>query len=96
VTFLKAGEGEVALALGAEKMFSTDRKLMFEAFRQRVWDVGRDAEIRDRLLALGEGVEVPEGTTSDKPYSVFMDVYAAFFAPAHEAVRHHASASWRR
>ena len=77
VTFLKAGEGDVALALGAEKMFSTDRKLMFEAF-DSAWDVSRDGEIRDRLLALGEGVEVPEGTTSDKPYSVFMDVYAAF------------------
>ena len=30
------------------------------------------------LLALGEGVEPPEGSTSDRPYSVFMDVYAAF------------------
>jgi acetyl-CoA acetyltransferase len=31
---------------------------------------------------MGEGVEVPPGTTSPKPYSVFMDVYAAF-ARAH-------------
>ncbi|MFV0280127.1 MAG: thiolase family protein [Rhodoblastus sp.] len=77
VTFLKAGEGDIALALGAEKMFSTDRKLMFEAF-DSAWDVSRDAEIRERLLKLGEGVEAPEGSTSDKPYSVFMDVYAAF------------------
>lgn len=77
VTFLKAGEGDVALALGAEKMFSTDRKLMFEAF-DSAWDVSRDNEIRERLLALGEDVQVPDGTTSDKPYSVFMDVYAAF------------------
>jgi len=58
VTFLKAGEGDVALALGAEKMFSTDRKLMFEAF-DSAWDVSRDGEIRDRLLALGEGVDQP-------------------------------------
>lgn len=29
------------------------------------------------LLALGEGVTPPPGTQSDKPYSVFMDVYAA-------------------
>ncbi len=27
---------------------------------------------------MGHGVEVPEGSTSPKPYSVFMDVYAAF------------------
>ncbi len=77
VTFLKAGEGDVALALGAEKMYSSDRKLMFGSF-DSAWDVSRDEEIRQRLLKLGEGVEVPEGTTSDKPYSVFMDVYAAF------------------
>lgn len=74
---LRAGEGDVALALGAEKMFSTDRALMFAAFDSG-WDVTGDAEIRQRLLALGEGVDVPEGSTSDKPYSVFMDVYAAF------------------
>ena len=77
VTFLKAGEGDVALALGAEKMFSTDRKLMFASF-DSAWDVSREGEIRERLLKLGEGVDVPAGTTSDKPYSVFMDVYAAF------------------
>ncbi|TXL73353.1 thiolase family protein [Vineibacter terrae] len=77
VTFLKAGEGDVALALGAEKMFSTDRKLMFASF-DSAWDVSRESEIRERLLKLGEGVAVPDGTTSDKPYSVFMDVYAAF------------------
>ncbi|HEX2885485.1 thiolase family protein [Vineibacter terrae] len=77
VTFLKAGEGDVALAVGAEKMFSTDRKLMFASF-DSAWDVSRESEIRERLLKLGEGVAVPDGTTSDKPYSVFMDVYAAF------------------
>jgi len=77
VTFLKAGEGDVALALGAEKMFSIDRKLMFASF-DSAWDVSREGEIRERLLKLGEGVDVPAGTTSDKPYSVFMDVYAAF------------------
>lgn len=77
VTFLKAGEGDVALAIGAEKMYSSDRKLMFGSF-DSAWDVSRDEEIRKRLLQLGEGVAVPAGTTSDKPYSVFMDVYAAF------------------
>lgn len=77
VTFLKAGEGDVALAVGAEKMFSTDRALMFAAF-DSAWDVEEEATIRQRLLQLGEGVEVPPDTTSPKPYSVFMDVYAAF------------------
>lgn len=77
VNHLKAGAADVALALGAEKMYSEDRKLMFGAF-DSAWDVASDAEIRERLLKLGEDVEVPEGTTSPKPYSVFMDVYAAF------------------
>ncbi len=77
VNFLKAGEGDVALALGAEKMFSTDRDLMLAAF-DSAWDVEEQAAIRDRLLKLGEGVAVPPGTTSAKPYSAFMDVYAAF------------------
>lgn len=81
VSFLRAGEGDVALAVGAEKMFSRDRDLMFSVF-DSAWDVSDAQAIRDRLLKLGEGVEVPPGTTSPKPYSVFMDVYAAF-------ARHH-------
>ncbi len=77
VNFLKAGEGDVALAVGAEKMFSTDRSLMLAAF-DSAWDIEEEKSIRERLLRLGDGVPVPEGTTSPKPYSVFMDVYAAF------------------
>jgi acetyl-CoA acetyltransferase len=41
------------------------------------WDIETVSENRTTLLALGEGVEVPDGTTADRPYSVFMDVYAA-------------------
>nr|WP_321441574.1 thiolase family protein [uncultured Hyphomonas sp.] len=77
VNFLKAGEGDVALAVGAEKMFSRDRELMFGAF-DSAWDVSDKDQISKRLMELGEGVEPPPGTMSDKPYSVFMDVYAAF------------------
>src|SRR3546814_1093889 len=72
VNFLKAGDGDVALALGAEKMFSTDRELMFSAF-DGAWDVEDIPAIRERLLKLGDGVEVPDGTTSPKPYSAFID-----------------------
>lgn len=81
VNHLRAGAGDVALAVGAEKMFSADRGLMFSAFDSAL-DVSRSAEVRADLLRMGEGVEVPPGTTSPKPYSVFMDVYAAF-ARAH-------------
>ena len=77
VNFLRAGAGDVALAVGAEKMYSDDRDRMFAAF-DSAWDVHNADAIRERLVKLGEGVEVPPGTTSPKPYSVFMDVYAAF------------------
>lgn len=77
VNFLKAGAGDIALAVGAEKMFSKDRELMFGVF-DSAWDVSDKHEITKRLMQLGEGVDPPPGTTSDKPYSVFMDVYAAF------------------
>ncbi len=77
VNFIRSGEGDVALAVGAEKMYSTDRDLMFSVF-DSAWDVHEAEAIRERLLRLGEGVEVPPGSTSPKPYSVFMDVYAAF------------------
>jgi len=77
LNFLRAGAGDVALAVGAEKMFSDDRERMFSAFDSG-WDITSADAIRARLVKLGEGVEVPPGTTSSRPYSVFMDVYAAF------------------
>lgn len=77
ISHVKAGESEVALAVGAEKMYSRDRERMFAVF-DSAWDVHRDKEIRDRLIELGRCVDPPPGTMSDKPYSVFMDVYAAF------------------
>ncbi|WP_028219736.1 thiolase family protein [Paraburkholderia oxyphila] len=76
VNHLLAGAGEVALAIGAEKMFSQDRERMFSVFDSAL-DVSRAAQIQAELLKIGEGLEIPPGTTSPKPYSVFMDVYAA-------------------
>ncbi|MBT7665920.1 MAG: thiolase family protein, partial [Rhodospirillaceae bacterium] len=67
VQFLKAGEGDVSLAVGAEKMYSKDRARMFSAF-DGAWDVAEVEANQANLLALGEGYEVPPGTTSDKPY----------------------------
>lgn len=77
VSHLKSGQSDVALAVGAEKMYSLDRDLMFSIFDSG-WDVtARDATVA-RLTKMGEGITLPPGTTSNKPYSVFMDVYAAF------------------
>lgn len=74
---LRAGDADVVLAVGAEKMFSQDRERMFSVFDSG-WDIATVEQNKAQLLALGEGVEVPPNTTSPKPYSVFMDVYAAF------------------
>lgn len=81
VNHLRAGAGDVALAVGAEKMFSTDRDRMLSVFDSAL-DVSCAAQMQANLLRMGEGVAVPPGSTSPKPYSVFMDVYAAF-ARAH-------------
>jgi acetyl-CoA acetyltransferase len=50
---------------------------MFSAFNG-AWDVHDVENISAQWTNMGEGVEVPEGSTSPRPYSVFMDVYAGF------------------
>lgn len=77
VQYVRSGEGEIALAVGAEKMFSTDRAKMFSVF-DGAWDLQTIEANKRTLLAMGDGVEPPEGTTSKAPYSLFMDIYAAF------------------
>jgi acetyl-CoA acetyltransferase len=77
VQAVQAGACDVALALGAEKMNIADKARMLAAFDSG-WDVETVEANKAALIALGAGLEVPPGTTSDKPYSVFMDVYAAF------------------
>ena len=74
---LRAGDQDIVLAVGAEKMFIEDKARMFGVFDSG-WDVETLQQNKENLLALGHGVDVPDGTTSPKPYSVFMDVYAAF------------------
>jgi acetyl-CoA acetyltransferase len=73
---LEAGACDIALAVGAEKMNIADKARMFGLF-EGGWDVTAVEENKATLLALGAGVEPPPGTVSDRPYSVFMDVYAA-------------------
>lgn len=73
---IKAGSSDVVLALGAEKMNIPDKKRMFDFF-DTGWDVSTPEENLATLLKPAEGFEVPEGHESDKPYSVFMDIYAA-------------------
>ena len=75
--YVQSGAADIVLAIGAEKMYSQDKARMFSAF-DGAWDVHNVEYSRDTLIRMGDGVPVPPGTTSDKPYSVFMDVYAGF------------------
>lgn len=74
---LRAGSCDIALAVGAEKMNIADKARMFSVF-DAGWDVLTVEANKNALLEMGKGVEPPPGTTSERPYSVFMDVYAAF------------------
>lgn len=76
VQSLKAGTTDVALALGAEKMNIRDKMKAFQIF-EGGWDVSRVEENYQTLMKMGQGVDVPPGSESDKPYSKFMEIYAA-------------------
>ena len=75
---IKAGLCEVALVVGAEKMFYPDKKdLMFKAFLGG-WDVHDTERTQKLLLGLGEGLPLPqEAHTDTGQHSVFMDIYAS-------------------
>src|SRR5215469_9536089 len=76
VRSLQAGACDFALALGAEKMNVPDKARAMALF-EAGWDVSRAEENFAMLSRLGEGVAVPEGSESEKPYSRFMAIYAA-------------------
>lgn len=73
---ITAGACDVAIVVGVEKMYDDDKAKMFAAF-DSAWDVTDVDRNHATLVELGEGVVPPEGSQSPKPYSVFMDVYAA-------------------
>lgn len=74
---VKAGEFDVALVVGAEKMFFPEkREAMFDAFKGS-WDRDLADSHMKTLLSLGEGLPVPEGVAESTERSVFMDIYAA-------------------
>ena len=76
VQSLKAGTTDVALAIGAEKMNIPDKAKAFSIF-EAGWDISRVEENYQNLVTMGEGIVPPPGSQSDRPYSKFMDIYAA-------------------
>lgn len=75
-TWLEAGRGGVVLAVGVEKMFHEDKARMMSVF-DGGWDVHNVEAATSRLLALGDGVDDPDGEEDTGPRSVFMDIYGA-------------------
>jgi acetyl-CoA acyltransferase len=75
---IRSGSAEVALAVGAEKMATTDAALSMEAF-EGSWDrVNKDASLA-RLAAMAKGMPTPpQEVAHENSRSVFMDVYSAF------------------
>ena len=76
VQSLKAGTTDVALAIGAEKMNIPDKLKAFSLF-EAGWDVSRAEENYQILVKMGEGIVPPPDSQSDKPFSKFMEIYAA-------------------
>ena len=76
VNYVCSGAADVVLVVGAEKMYGADKTRMFSVFDSAI-DVARSEQTRATLIELGAGMCIPEGTRSEKPYSPFMDVYAA-------------------
>ena len=81
IAFLKSGMADVALVVGAEKMFFPDRRdAMLAAFRGGT-DIHAIAETEQLVRSIATDV-VPDGIGETVERSFFMDVYAAF-ARAH-------------
>lgn len=76
-SYIRAGMSDVALAVGAEKMYSTDKDKSFAVFNGS-WDVHNVEGTMSGLIQMGEGVETPKEYRETGAHSVFMDVYQAF------------------
>jgi hypothetical protein len=85
VQSLKAGTTDVALALGAEKMNIPDKMKAFAIF-EGGWDVSRAEENYETLVKMGEGVETPPGSESDKPLQQVHGDLRGDVPPSHEDV----------
>jgi len=74
-SYVRADMADVVLALGAEKMYGSDRDKTFSVFNG-AWDVHAVDATVSRLDEIGRDVPVPESARTGER-SVFMDVYAA-------------------
>jgi len=82
VTRLRAGLSNVALVVGAEKLYHADKARSFAVF-DGAWDIANVEGIMKSLDAIGHAIPVPDDSSAAAGQrSAFMDVYAAL-------ARHH-------
>ncbi len=73
---IRAGQADIVMAVGVEKMFFTDRReKMFAAFMGGT-DIELIDETAERMSAIGRDI-IPENADNSTERSFFMDVYAA-------------------
>ena len=76
VQTLQAGNADLVMAVGVEKMVYPDKAKMFNAFDSAI-DLERVEWQHGINNGMGDSVVIPEGSESDKPYSPFMKHYAS-------------------
>ncbi|NMM38239.1 MAG: thiolase family protein [Glaciimonas sp.] len=74
--FVASGAGDVCLAVGVDKLFSTDKEKSFAVF-DGAWDVHTATEQMQHLVSLAADVKPPEDFVEPGKRSVFMDIYAS-------------------
>lgn len=78
MTQIQAGQVDIAMAVGAEKMCSADSALSMAAF-EGSWDRANSENTLVRLDAMSAAVSTPEEAAArESARTVFMDIYAAF------------------
>lgn len=73
---LRAGEADVVIAVGAEKMYTPEKERSMAALHG-AWDVHAVSEVISNLDRLAAGSPAPSDAAASGQRSVFMDVYAA-------------------
>lgn len=73
--YVASGEGDICLAVGVDKLFSSDRTKSFGVFTG-AWDVHNTEAQMALLSGLGSSVQPPAGTPEPGQRSPFMDIYA--------------------
>ncbi|SLN23871.1 thiolase family protein [Oceanibacterium hippocampi] len=80
--YIGSGQGDIVLAIGADKMNAEERARSFAVF-DGAWDVHEAERAAAQLLSMGQDLPRPPGAGRNSGQrSVFMDIYAAL-------ARHH-------